>query len=68
MIHPLFTQYNEDLDNRLNAGRPADDFATYGPTVIKAIAAVVSAYGTAQDPRAYAEVVVRRFFPNILPY
>ena len=30
MIPPLFTQYNEDLGNRLNAGRPADDFATYG--------------------------------------
>ena len=33
MIHPLFTQFNEDLGNRLNAGRPADDFATYGDMV-----------------------------------
>ena len=38
MIHPLFTQYNEDLGNRLNAGCPADDFATYGAAVTKAIA------------------------------
>jgi len=68
MIHPLFTQYNEDLGNRLNAGRPADDFATYGEAAIKAIAGVVSAYGTAQDPRAYAERVAHRFFPNMLPY
>ena len=68
MIHPLFTQYNEDLGNRLNAGRPADDFATYGETVTKAIAGVVSANGTAEDPRAYGEKVARRFFPNILPY
>jgi hypothetical protein len=68
MIHPLFTQFNEDLGNRLNAGQPAEDFATYGPAVIKAIAGVVSAYGTAQDPRAYAEMVAHRFFPNILPY
>jgi hypothetical protein len=68
MIHPLFTQYNEDLGNRLNAGRPADDFATYGETVIKAIAGVVSATGTAEDPRAYGEKVAHRFFPNILPY
>jgi len=68
MIHPLFTQYNEDLGNRLNAGRPQDDFATYGPTVINEIAGVVAAYGTAQDPRAYAERVAHRFFPNILPY
>ena len=68
MIHPLFTQFNEDLGNRLNAGRPADDFATYGETVTKAIAGVVSANGTAEDPRAYAEKVAHRFFPNILPY
>jgi uncharacterized protein DUF4331 len=68
MIHPLFTQYNEDLGNRLNAGRPADDFATYGAAVTKAIAGVVSANGTAEDPKAYAEKVAHRFFPNILPY
>jgi hypothetical protein len=68
MIHPLFTQFNEDLGNRLNAGRPADDFATYGEAVTKAIACVVSANGTAQDPRAYGEKVAHRFFPNMLPY
>lgn len=68
MIHPLFTQYNEDLGNRLNAGRPADDYATYGETVIQRVAGVVAAYGTAEDPRAYGEIVARRFFPNILPY
>jgi len=68
MIHPLFTQYNEDLGNRLNAGRPADDFATYGAAVAKAIAGVVTANGTAEDPRAYGEKVAHRFFPNILPY
>ena len=68
MIPPLFAQYNEDLGNRLNAGRPRDDFATYGQGVIKAIAGVVNAYGTAEDPHAYAEKVAHRFFPNILPY
>lgn len=68
MIHPLFTQYNEDLGNRLNAGRPSEDFATYGETVIKAIAGVVSANGTAEDPKAYAERITHRFFPNMLPY
>jgi hypothetical protein len=68
MIHPLFTQYNEDLGNRLNAGRPADDLATYGETITKAIAGVVSATGTAEDPCAYGERVARRFCPNILPY
>jgi hypothetical protein len=51
MIHPLFTQYNEDLGNRLNAGRPADDFAIYGEVVSKAIAGVVAANGTSEDPQ-----------------
>ena len=60
MIHPLFTQYNEDLGNRLNAGCPADDFATYGEAVAQAIAAMVAATGTAESPRAYAEMVVQR--------
>ena len=68
MIPPLFTQYNEDLGNRLNAGRPADDLATHGETIVKAIAGVVSAYGTAEDPKAYAEKLAHRFLPNILPY
>lgn len=68
MIHPLFTQYNEDLGNRLNAGRPSDDFAIYGEAVVKSIAGVVSANGTAEDPKAYAERVAHRLFPNILPY
>ena len=68
MIHPLFTQYNEDLGNRLNAGRPSDDFGTYGKTVIKAVAGAVAANGTAEDPEAYAVKVAHRIFPNTLPY
>lgn len=68
MIHPLFTQFNEDLGNRLNAGRPADDFATYGGVVGKAVANVVAANGTSADPQAYGTKVAHRFFPNVLPY
>ena len=68
MIHPLFTQYNEELGNQLNSGRPADDFERFGETVIKAVAGAVRANGTAEDPRAYAEKVAHRFLPNILPY
>lgn len=67
-IHPLFTQFNEDLGNRLNAGRPADDFATYGEVVGKAIAGAVAANGTSEDPQVYGTKVAHRFFPNILPY
>lgn len=68
MIHPLFTQYNEELGNRLDAGRPADDPAIYGETIARSIAGVVSATGAAESPRAYGERVARRFLPNILPY
>ncbi|SFI91187.1 DUF4331 family protein [Amycolatopsis sacchari] len=68
MIHPLFTQFNEDLGDRLNAGVPSDDYATYGDLVSKEIAGVVAAYGTAEDPQAYGEKLAHRFFPNVLPY
>lgn len=68
MIHPLFAQYNEDLGNRLNAGVPAQDHATYGARVAASIAGVVAAYGTSTDPQAYGEALARRFFPNMLPY
>jgi hypothetical protein len=68
MIHPLFTQFNEDLGNRLNTGGPAEDFATYGAVATKSIAGVVAATGTAEDPRAYAERIAHRLFPNMLPY
>jgi hypothetical protein len=68
MLPPLFAQYNEDLGNRLNAGRPSDDFATWGEAITKKIAAVVAAYGTAEDPHAYGEKIAHRLFPNMLPY
>ena len=68
MIHPLFTQFDEVLGDRLNAGRPADDLVIYGERVGKAIAAVVAASGTSEDPEGYGAAVARRFFPNVLPY
>ena len=68
MIHPLFTQLNEDLGNRLNEGRPADDPATHGKLLVDLVAGVVEANGTSGAPRAYAETVVSRFLPNLLPY
>jgi hypothetical protein len=55
MIHPLFTQYNEDLGNRLNAGRPADDFATYGEAVTKAIASRVRQWNRTRSPSLWRE-------------
>jgi hypothetical protein len=36
--------------------------------VSKAIAGVVGAYGTAEDPHAYGGTLAQKFFPNVLPY
>ena len=36
--------------------------------VAKAIAGVVAANGTSEDPAGYGAKVAHRFFPNILPY
>jgi hypothetical protein len=68
MVHPLFAQLNEDLGNRLNGGRPADDRQTFGAMITDMVAGVVAAYGTAQDPRVYAETVASKVLPNVLPY
>jgi hypothetical protein len=37
-------------------------------TQITELTGAVTANGTAEDPRAYAEKVAPRFFPNMLPY
>jgi hypothetical protein len=68
MIHPLFTQYNEDLGDRLNENTPCEDIPLYGKALTESIASVVRAYGTSEDPEAYARSVVERILPNVLPY
>jgi hypothetical protein len=35
MMPPLFAQFDEDFGNRLNAGHPSEDFATYGAHITK---------------------------------
>ena len=49
-------------------GHPSEDFATYGAHITKSIAAVVAAYGTAEDPLEYAKKISHRLLPNMLPY
>ena len=68
MIHPIFAQFSGELGNRMNAGRPADDFANYGEVIAAEVARVVAANGTSEDPEAYGAKVARRVFPNILRY
>ncbi|GEC06233.1 hypothetical protein SSP24_38880 [Streptomyces spinoverrucosus] len=68
MIHPLFTQFDEDLGDRLNENVPSDDVQLHGKLLTEKVAGVVRAYGTAEDPEAYARTVVERILPNVLPY
>ncbi|MFI7633540.1 DUF4331 family protein [Nonomuraea sp. NPDC049400] len=68
MIHPLFTQFDEDLGDRLNMNVPADDIQIHGKQLTAMVAGVVRAYGTAEDPESYARTVVDRILPNVLPY
>ncbi|GAA2905066.1 hypothetical protein GCM10010517_71210 [Streptosporangium fragile] len=68
MIHPLFTQFDEDLGDRLNENVPADDVRIHGKLLTDMVAGVVRAYGNAEDPEAYARTVVSRILPNVLPY
>ncbi|GHJ48268.1 hypothetical protein Cs7R123_56100 [Catellatospora sp. TT07R-123] len=68
MMQPLFTQQDGDLGDRLNSTDPADDVAAHAERLTGMVAAVVGAYGTAADPRAYAEAVVARLLPDVMPY
>ncbi|GAA0424414.1 hypothetical protein Acor_45250 [Acrocarpospora corrugata] len=68
MICPLFVQLDGDLGDWLNSTAPAEDLEIHGKIVGDMVAGVVRAYGTAEDPGAYARTVINRIFPNILPY
>lgn len=68
MIHPLFTQFDESLGDRLNENTPAEDRALHGERLTRSVASVVRAYGTSDDPEAYARGFVERVLPNLLPY
>jgi hypothetical protein len=68
MIHPLFAQLDEHLGDHLNEGHPSKDWEEHGKTLTDKVAGVVRAYGTAEDPEAYAQTVAAKFLPNVLPY
>ncbi|WP_327001650.1 DUF4331 domain-containing protein [Dactylosporangium sp. NBC_01737] len=68
MIHALFTQYHETLGDQLNLTVPTEDAASHGKLLAEAVASVVAAYGTAEDPGAYGAAVAARLLPDILPY
>jgi hypothetical protein len=68
MIHPPFAQHDGRLGNQLNAAAPAEDRKLFGDRFARAIAKVVSAYGTVADPETYGRAVADKLLPNVLPY
>lgn len=68
MVHPLFTQLDEDLGDELNVNAPSEDRRIHGDRIGAMVAGVIAANHTAIDPGAYATHVVDRLLPNVLPY
>ncbi|PRY16773.1 DUF4331 family protein [Kineococcus rhizosphaerae] len=68
VVHPLLAQLDEDLAERLNEGTPAGDRAAHAATFTQRLTRFVAAHGTAADPAAYAERLVGRLLPDVLPY
>lgn len=68
MIHPLFTQLDQRLGDRLNESHPSEDRETFEKVIAEKVTGVVRACGTVEHPEAYGSFVADRFLPNILPY
>lgn len=47
---------------------PADDAVAYGPAVADLVAATVERLGTSSRPGAYADSVMERIVPDVIPY
>ena len=66
LVSTLFGQ-----DDPYNAALPADDVATYGPTIRGMVERVVAANQVATsrtDPKAYAKMVQEALLPDVLEY
>jgi hypothetical protein len=68
MIQPIFAQHDDHLADHLNTPDPTHDRKLFGDRLADAVAAVVGAYGTAEDPKAYGRAVADKILPNVLPY
>jgi hypothetical protein len=68
MVQTLFNPPDDDRSSEYNTTHPFDDRANYGDLFAGLVARVVAAQGTADDPQAYGESVVRLLLPDVLPY
>ena len=68
MMWPIFWPGDTDFANPANTRHPSQDLAADGEQIAGLIAAVAGAAGTSDDPRGYGQAVVRKLFPDVLPY
>jgi hypothetical protein len=68
MMWPIFRPIDSDWASDANMRHPNADAKEDGTRIAALIAGVVAANGTASDPAAYGESVVRRLMPDVLPY
>ena len=47
---------------------PADDPASFGPDIAGSVSSAVAVLGTSERPEGYADSVVERVLPDVLPY
>jgi hypothetical protein len=68
MIQPIFDPDGNEAASVFNTTQPADDVRNYRERFASMVAAVVAAYGTADDPRAYGDGVADVLLPDVLRY
>ncbi|GAA1899502.1 DUF4331 family protein [Asanoa iriomotensis] len=68
MLWPLIRTAHHDWAVAANRSHPQNDLRDDGERLAGIIAAVVGAVQTAEDPAAYANALVRRLLPDVLPY
>lgn len=68
MIWPIFRPDDSDLASQANQTHPSDDLAKYGDMIRDAVESVVRLRQTSTRPEDYAERLVDRLIPDLLPY
>jgi hypothetical protein len=68
LVNTIFHPDDSELASEYNTTPPSRDREVYGPRVVELVTSVVSAMGSAPEPRAYAERVRDTLFPDVLRY
>ena len=68
LIWRIFRPAETDRSGRPGQTHPADDPSTYGPEIAELVSSAVELLGTSGRPDAYADSVVERILPDLLPY